>query len=210
DQWVSSAAFAPDGKTLAACGSQRQDDKVKHLVKFYDPEGKKGTANLELSASVHALAYSADGKLLALGCGDKLVRVWDIEAQKPKVTLKGPHTDLIHAVAYSPDGKTIASGGYDKLLVLWDVDKGKERALLKDHTEQVRGLAFSPDGKLLASAGWDKTVRLWDPATGAAKGTLSHKDAATGVAFAPDGTTLAAALAFAAAGGLVAARQVKA
>jgi WD40 repeat protein len=189
--------FSPDGKTLASGGVLLDDAGAKQLVRFYDPEGKKAVFELELDASVIGLAYSPDGKLLALGCGDNMVRVWDVEKKEVKFTLKGVHSELVQAVAFSPDGKTIASGGYDKLVCLWDAEKGKERATLKGHTDQVRGLAFSPDGKTLASAGWDKSVRLWDAASGEAKATLEHKDAVTGLAFTPDGKTLAAAVPFA-------------
>src|SRR5579885_2251350 len=127
-QWPTMIAFSPDGKTLAVSGPQVEQGEGKQLVRFYDPEAKKPTVKLQFASSVHALAYSPDGKLLALACGDKMVRVWDVEGKKPKFALKGGHTDLVQAVAYSPDGKTIASGGFDKVICLWDATTGKERA----------------------------------------------------------------------------------
>jgi WD40 repeat protein len=191
-------AFAPDGKTLASCGKFKEGEEFKDLVMFYDPDGKKPTIHLQMDASLHALAYSPDGKLLAVGCADKVVRVWDVASKRPKFDLTGAHTDIIQAVAFGPDSKTIASGGYDdKIICLWDSEKGTQRAVLKGHTSQVRQLAFSPNGKLLASAGWDKSVRLWDPASGEAKATLVHDASVAGVAFSPDGKTLAAAVPFA-------------
>ena len=186
-------AFAPDGKTLASCGALRDDTGTRYLVKFYDPEGRKRAAHLEMPTSMIALAYSPDGKLLAIGCADKSVFVWDLPGKKEKFVLMGAHTDIIQAVAFSPDSKTIASGGIeDKIICLWDAEKGKERAVLKGHTDQIRDLAFSPDGKLLASAGWDKSVRLWDPASGEALRSLEgHSDRVRSVAFSPDGRLLA-------------------
>src|SRR5262249_4044881 len=160
-------AFSADGKTLASCGKSRETGEFKDLLKLYDPQGKKPTVDLEMYAGMLTMAFSADGKLLAIGCADKTVRVFDPEGKKEKFTLQGAHSDIIQAVAFSPDSNTIASGGIDdKLICLWDAEKGKERAVLKGHTEQVRQLTFSPDRKLLASAGWDKSVRLWDAATG--------------------------------------------
>ncbi len=190
-------AFSADGKTLASCGMSRETGEFKKLLKLYDPQGKKPTVDLEMYEGMLALAFSADGKMLAIGCADKTVRVFDPQCKKEILTLQGAHTDLIQAVAFSPDSKTIASGGIDdKLICLWDAEKGKERAVLRGHTEQVRQLAFSPDGKLLASAGWDKSVRLWDAATGEVKAVLAHDDSVTSVAFSRDGKILAAAVPF--------------
>jgi RNA polymerase sigma factor (sigma-70 family) len=160
---------------------------------------------------IHALACSPDGKLLAAGHNEGIVRLWDVAARKPvrtwrahaapdeKVAGIGGVMDLLFAA----DGKSLISSGLDKALRVWDPTTGKEVRRLTGHQGCPGILTLSPDGNLLACSVWGglpnpgevrHEVRLWELATG--KGVRSlpapGKEPATCLAFSPDGKSLAA------------------
>jgi WD40 repeat protein len=113
------------------------------------------------------VAFSPDGRTLAAGSFDRMVRLWDIADPRhsaPEATLTG-HTDLVNAVAFSPDGHTLASGSYDHTVRLWDIADPRHptpEATLTGHANWVRAIAFDLDGRTLASGSYDHTVLLWD------------------------------------------------
>ncbi len=97
------------------------------------------------------VAFSPDGKLLATGSDDKLVRLYDVSTGKELKALPG-HDGAVRRVAFSPNGKLLASGADDRKVVLWDVAAGKETKTFKVNGG-IETLAFSPDGKLLVAGG---------------------------------------------------------
>lgn len=70
--------------------------------------------------AVLCLAISPDGRTLASGGNDNLVRLWDARSKEPKAVLRG-HASEVISIDFSPDGQTIATGSRDKTLKLWDV-----------------------------------------------------------------------------------------
>src|SRR5262249_7694964 len=73
-------------------------------------------SNLGIGAgNPYAVAFSPDGKQLAIGGGTEgspVLRVWDLAGRRFTADLKG-HTAAVWTVAYSADGKMLASGGFD-------------------------------------------------------------------------------------------------
>src|SRR5438876_3981228 len=67
---------------------------------------------LRHAAAVGAVAFSPNGRTLASGGDDALLRVADVATGKERHQLRG-HLGRIAAVAFSPDGKVLASGGRD-------------------------------------------------------------------------------------------------
>lgn len=192
---VTATAYAPKGERVAFGGSGE--------VRLFGPDGAP-TDTVPVSGRVTALAFSPDGKRLAVAHGEAgktgrvlLHPVGGTSTQKP-ATVEA-HKDAIYALAFSPDGATIATAGYDRVIHLWDVSSGAKpptapRLTLKDHSDTVYGLAFHPDGKLLASVSADRAVKVWDAATGKRVHTLSDAtDYLYAVAWSPDRKHLAAA-----------------
>jgi WD40 repeat protein len=70
------------------------------------------------------VAFSPDGRLLASGSFDHMVRLWDVHTGQGFKTLSG-HTGWIWSVAFSPDGRLLASGSADATIKLWDVQTGE-------------------------------------------------------------------------------------
>src|SRR5262249_44975747 len=62
--------------------------------------------------SVTSVAFSPDGKTVASGGYDKVIRLCEEATGKQLAPLKG-HTAAVWSVAFNPDGKTIASGAED-------------------------------------------------------------------------------------------------
>ena len=105
-----------------------------------------------------------DGRTLANGGQDDIVRLWDVDTRTEIDTLEG-HAGYVSSVSFSPDGQTIATGSYDTTVRLWDVATRTEIDTLEGHTGGVNSVSFSPDGRTLASGSSDKTLRLWDVST---------------------------------------------
>ena len=156
-------ALSPDGKTLAAKGSNtiRLFDAVtgKELRKITLAETNGGTLT-------EWMTWTPDGKSIALtqGHGRGVVLV---DVNKGEVARTFAHDNVVFAAAFSPDGKLMAAGGYD-------ADKGKyfTRILGSRDWHGARRLPH-PEGGLRHDrlfAGWQDHRGRWRQWVGARLG----------------------------------------
>ena len=89
----SAVLFSPDGKTLVSAGEAFLHiadfglilSNTDHRIRLWDVAAGQEALRLWQSDAT-AIAFSPDGKILAVGSGDGLVRLWDIEAEKANPT----------------------------------------------------------------------------------------------------------------------------
>ena len=141
--------------------------------------------------TIDHLAYSRDGKLLALAASYG-VYLYDATTRAEVRFLDTG--SLVADAAFSPDGEQIAAAVGDGTVRIWTVADGAPVRSLSGHEGPVMSVTYAQDGQLLLSGGADKTTRLWKVADGSAVRTFSgHDGVVRGVAIAPDGQRVAAA-----------------
>ena len=188
---VHDVKYSPDGTKLAIADTFN--------IWYFDAQTGQELKRINPKpVSTFSIAFSPNGRILASGGFDGVVRLRDAVNLNTGISLhilRG-HKGAISSIAFSPDGKTIASGSWDKSVRLWDMETGKHLHILKGHKERVWCVAFSPDGKTIAVGHWGG-VRLWDVNTGERLRELNQQridkaDTATvcSVAFSPDGKTI--------------------
>ena len=190
NSWVTSVAFSPDGKLLAA--------GAKDAVQLIDVETKSIVREVVTkSGQVRAVAFSPDGKVLATGSYQN-VSLWNAATGELVKAIKG-HRAYVTSLAFSPDGSRLATACEDEIARVWKLDGDETPLLFKEHKLPVTGIAWSPDGKRLATSAGDDTrptkegqVKVWDASTGEVRQTFElHKKGATGVAFSTNGDYVA-------------------
>ena len=143
---------------------------------------------------VTALAFSPDGKILAVG-GYRTVTLWNLPTGKALTAishLPGP----VQGLAFRPDGAQLAVAGgapgtSGEVRVYDTKTFAKIGPTLEGHSDVVMSVAWSADGKWLATGSQDKTARLWLwPDGKELKLFKDHSDAVTKVCFSPDGKAL--------------------
>src|SRR5262249_11120862 len=137
-------------------------------------------------------AFSPDGKRLASGSLDSILRVWDVATGREELTLTD-HTQPAWSVAYDPEGKRLVSADSGGPVKVRDAEGGVVTTL-QGHTKGVEPLAFSPDGKQLATASLDGFCKIWDTDTWQEVRSLPANDGKTfaAVAWSRKGKLLAA------------------
>jgi hypothetical protein len=186
---VYGVAFSPDGRHLATAGGQ--------IARVWELPGGREVAQLKqqgfgqerLQDAVNPIAFSADGRYLAIAAVAALVN----EFPGGRSVVLVVHEPWIFGVAFSPDGRYFATGSGDRTARVWELPGGREMIQLNvGGLGPVRGVAFSPDGRYLATAGG--AARVWELPRGREMIQLNVGGlGSNGVAFSPDGRYLATA-----------------
>jgi WD40 repeat protein len=191
------AAFAPDGRTLASVSWGLSDSAVR----LWDlASGKELRRIPSLHGGVYRVAYSPDGKILAVAdmvSGREFpVRLLDIQTGEKRCRLETK--EQARDMAFSPDGNLFAWAGVVNELRpegngvrLWEVATGKELPPLQSDIALGSALAFTHDGRTLATGGSGKHVCLFELATGRERARLdADTDDPVSLSYARDGRRL--------------------
>jgi WD40 repeat protein/tRNA A-37 threonylcarbamoyl transferase component Bud32 len=158
--FIWSIGFGLDGKVLATSGA------LGTMVKMTDVASRRPWRDpirgVEGSFPPQPMAVSPDGRRLATGSPEQLVRVWEISSGR-LVASSPERVRFPHALAFSPDGDLVAYSDERGSVFLWDTAGLRPLRKLVVSDAPANTLAFSPDGRTLASGHMDHTIRLWHP-----------------------------------------------
>ena len=163
----------------------------QHTIKLESSE--KGAGK---EAAITSLAVSHSRRFVAAGSLDKLVRVWDLQAEgEPELvqTLQG-HSDSIYAVCFNQSDSEIISGSLDKTVRRWDFSRpGTCLQVISGHRDFVLSVAAGGvKSEFIISASKDRSVQFWDLASETLQVTLQgHKNSVISVAVSPAGGVFA-------------------
>ncbi|MCB1024260.1 MAG: serine/threonine protein kinase, partial [Acidobacteria bacterium] len=147
-------AFSPDGKWLLSGNGSS--------ALIFDLSAKKIIPVTEEIGACLAVAFSPDGKKIAVGTQESTINVYDSETLLKKFKIE-VHNAPIRDVEFSPDGRVLASASSDRTVGFFDSETGLELTDIRTHTSDVWSVAFSPKGSYFASGSTDFDAHLFNP-----------------------------------------------
>jgi WD40 repeat protein len=142
--------------------------------------------------SVRDLAFSGDGRTLAVGDIRGRILLWDTAERR--IVGEWPLMDSeVTGLAFSGNGRTLAVRNASMRILLWDVAERTKTVRVLSGSGVVTDLALRGDGHTLAAGTEGGKVQLWDVPSGRSRGSLDCPEGpVTCLALSPDGKVLVA------------------
>ena len=176
-------SFDPIGKQIALYAG--------HDLKLWDINAGKVTLSFSGTTSfVNTVRFSPDGKSLATGGNDSLIRIWDMRGETVPQALKG-HKRRVVELAFKDNGKMLASYDDEVTAKVWDLSNDKEiNSAVIEETPFASSTVISVDGAMVAkhTYGEESSLIILEAATG--KEVTKIKGLASAGSFSPDNKLL--------------------
>jgi WD40 repeat protein len=156
-------AFSPEGRSLAS--SSQHDGRVR----VWDLRTGKGRRSFGVPGRVDVLAFSHDGKTLAVASGEGVIHLLDFATGKERLAVGKVPAALV-PLAFLPGSRLAV--GWGQGLAVWEVGKpapgGRARPVRQLRRVEAGGrpLALSRDGRLALVGHGHQGVSLWDAREG--------------------------------------------
>ncbi|WP_372723523.1 c-type cytochrome domain-containing protein [Novipirellula sp.] len=159
---ITATVFSPDGTQLVTGGY--------HELAIWNTADASLVRRIKnVGQRVFALAFSPDGRTLAVGCGEPgrsgEVRLIDFATGEIKGVVARTN-DVVLDLAYRPGADELAIAAADASIRIVNVATLEEIRTIASHADWVTAVAWSDDGTRLASASRDKSAKVYDGASG--------------------------------------------
>ncbi len=114
DYTITGLAFTHDGERVV---SLSPTGVRLWTVAGGDPSSIDGW---NVPARAHGLTVSPNGRMLATGDLQGVIRLWEVSTRRERRVLTG-HFSQVTSLAFAPDGRTLASGAWDTTILVWPV-----------------------------------------------------------------------------------------
>lgn len=129
--------------------------------------------------SILTVQFSPDGKHLASGGGDSIVRFWDTDTETPLFSSEGEeaesqasHSNWVLCVSFSPCATMLASGSMDGAFIIWDPFTGQPiTRAVRAHSKWITALVWKPlhldqDCSKILTTSKDGMIKIWNARMG--------------------------------------------
>lgn len=150
--------------------------------------------HLQMPFYPSALAFSPNGKHLAIAPVNEPVQIYDVVSGKKLIELQRTIGGSA-AIAFSRDGAHVATADADTVVRVYDAGNGETLSRYTEFLMEPMTVAFSSDGKHLAAAGGDKVIAFLDAANGSVlRKSAKALDPIAYMEVSPDGAHIVAVL----------------
>ncbi|XP_066459006.1 U3 small nucleolar RNA-associated protein 15 homolog [Eleutherodactylus coqui] len=159
-----------------------------HIYGKYSQEPIKTFSRFKDTA--YCGTFRGDGRLIAAGCEDSVVQLFDISGKAALRQFTG-HSKAVHFVDFTADKFRMVSGSDDYTCKIWDVPNGVQISSFKEHTDYVRcGCTSKLNEDLFVTGSYDHTVKVFDARTRNSVMTIQHENPVESVLLFPTGGLL--------------------
>ncbi len=155
---LESVAFSKDGTFIVACGGAVSEFGE---IQIWDTHTRELIRSIKASSDTfYGVAISPNNQQVAVGCADKLVRVFNI-ADGAEVMRCDNHLDWVFGTAFSNDGLQLATVSRDKAAKLIDIASGHLIDDVNRSRDPLICLTRHPSENLIATGGTEGKIRLF-------------------------------------------------
>ena len=121
--YCADVSISPDSlRVVGVNGTSRHDGGGKRLIAWEAATGKKMWTGR--ATGMTSVVFTSDGKRVATGSDDGVLRLWDPQTGKLLHEIQG-HTKAVRNLAAMPEGADFVSAAQDGLVTLWDGKTGQ-------------------------------------------------------------------------------------
>lgn len=143
-------------------------------LKVFSAQKNTEVACLENPCPLNCVKFDLEGQLLAVGCWDGAVCLWNWLEQKKVATLQG-HESSVRSLSFSHSSSILCSGCLSGEVRLWSVAAAACVGSFHAHRGSTQSLNFLQGGNFLLSAGQDSVVNVWSAGLGRSVAVLGEE-----------------------------------
>ncbi|TRY98943.1 hypothetical protein DNTS_016997 [Danionella cerebrum] len=128
-------------------------------LKVWSAKKNSEVACLGNPTPLNCVKFDPEGQLLAVGCWDGTVSLWNWLEQKNVAILLG-HQSSVRSLSFSPSSSILCSGCISGEVRLWSVAAAACVGSFHAHCGSTQSLSFLQGGNVLLSAGQDRE-KVW-------------------------------------------------
>ncbi len=154
---VKNLVFSDDGLKLFGYSQQQ--------LMIWDLETDNLHLSLKLASHICCLSLASHSQILAFGCENGIVYVWDIDSEQI-IDEFLTNSGVIFAVKIIDDKNIIACSLQGKIVQIWNVNSRKKIESFQSQSYNISLIDISQSGQFLATGSGEKIIKIWNIHTG--------------------------------------------
>lgn len=161
-----SMVFSPDSKQIFITGND-------WTVRCFDVATGAFTYSIKPQGNVYAMAFSPDGKSLAISTTTE-VKIFNMSTGAFTVLTDLEHGEIVYSMAYTSEGDRLLCGTSEGSVKLWNIaSQSVIRKFNGSSTNGIDEVVLTKDKRFVLGSSFNAEIVLWDYQTGAVKYSFS-------------------------------------